>query len=85
MTRAQHRPEREMNQLFVDEQAHVNQLFSPVPYRDQVGAFEGANYAASGYYRPQMQCLMFTRHDAFCAVCRDAVEAIIDLYSRPAP
>jgi hypothetical protein len=29
-----------------------------------------------------MKCLMFSRHDAFCSVCRDAVEAIIDLYSK---
>ena len=79
--RAQHRPEREMNQLFVDEQAHVNQLFSPVPYRDQVGAFEGANYESSGYYRPQLNCLMFTRADAHCRVCQAAISEVIDLYA----
>ena len=28
-----------------------------------------------------MQCLMFTRADAFCAVCQDAIADIIDLYS----
>ena len=51
---------------------------------DPAGAFEGANYEATGYYRPQIQCLMFTRSEAFCHVCADAVSTIIDLYSAPA-
>ena len=45
------------------------------------GAFEGANYAASGYFRSEMNCLMFTREDTFCRVCRDAVDEMIDLYA----
>ena len=48
-----------------------------------VGAFEGANYEARGFYRPQADCIMFTRNTAgFCAVCRRAIQAILDLYSR---
>jgi hypothetical protein len=78
--RADRRPEAEMSALFREEQAHVDALFADAQYRDAVGAFEGANYAASGYYRPQMQCMMFTRADAFCSVCRRAIEDIIDLY-----
>ena len=50
--------------------------------RGAVGAFEGANYEATGYFRPEMQCLMFDRSDKFCTVCADAISAIIDLYSR---
>ena len=34
------------------------------------------------YYRPQQRCIMLSG-DAFCAVCRHAIEEIIDLYSRP--
>ena len=49
------------------------------------GAFEGANYEATGYYRPAMQCIMFSRIDSFCQVCQDGISEIIDLYSRPAP
>jgi hypothetical protein len=79
--RAQRRPEAEMSALFRAEQAFSDQLFDPHPNRNVVGAFEGANYQALGYYRPQLQCLMFTRHDAFCDVCRAAVEDIIDLYA----
>ena len=79
--RAQRRPESEMSALFTAEQAFINQLFDGHDNRNVVGAFEGANYQAKGYYRPAMQCLMFSRDDAFCAVCRDAIDDIIDLYS----
>ena len=36
----------------------------------------------AGYYRPEVNCIMFTRTDAFCAVCRRALERVIDTYSR---
>ena len=81
--RAERRPESEMSALFTEEQNFADELFDDHPNRHVVGAFEGANYQARGYYRTQMQCLMFTRHDAFCDVCRDAVEEIIDLYAAP--
>ncbi len=80
--RADKRPESEMSALFREEQAHSEALFAGHPHRHAVGAFEGANYAATGYYRPQMQCLMFTRADAFCSVCQHAIEEIIDLYAK---
>lgn len=80
--RADLRPESEMNQLFRDEQAWVTKLFSQYPETNSViGAFEGANYAASGYFRSEMNCTMFTRHELFCRVCSDALEEIIDLYT----
>ena len=48
----------------------------------KVGAFEGAIYEAHGYYRPQADCIMFTRDDVgFCAVCRGAIERVIALYA----
>lgn len=81
--RAQRRPESEMSQLFRDEQAFVQALFEGQRHAGAVGAFEGANYQATGYYRPQMNCLMFTRSDAFCGVCQEAISQIINLYSRP--
>ena len=81
--RATQRPESEMEALFREELATTGELFADASYKDAVGAFEGANYSATGYYRPQMQCLMFDRSDAYCSVCSDAVETIIDLYSRP--
>jgi hypothetical protein len=81
LLRAENRPEAEMNQLFQDEQKWVEELFATYPATNSlVGAFEGANYAASGYYRSEMNCTMFTRHDRFCRVCSDAINEIIDLY-----
>ena len=79
--RAERRPEAEMSALFREEQAFTDALFADVPYRDAVGAFQGANYSATGYYRPQLQCMMFTRADAFCDVCAHAIGQVIDLYS----
>ena len=83
--RATNRPESEMSALFHKDLEYTEQLFSRAPTRGVVGAFEGANYEATGYFRPEMQCLMFDRSDKFCSVCADAISTIIDLYSRPAP
>lgn len=77
------RPESEMSKLFATDLAWTNGLFSRAPHARAVGAFEGANYEAKGYYRSQQQCLMFDRSEAFCAVCAEAVGQTIDLYSRP--
>jgi hypothetical protein len=38
-------------------------------------------YEAKGYYRPQVDCIMFTRSQDFCEVCRRAIERIIALYA----
>jgi hypothetical protein len=47
----------------------------------KVGAFEGAAYEPKGLYRPEVDCIMFTRNPtALCKVCRRAVERVIDLY-----
>lgn len=87
--RAANRPESEMNALFHEDLKATQALFAgkpgrPLPHRHDVGAFEGANYEAKGYYRPAMQCLMFDRSEAFCPVCRDGISEIIDLYAGPA-
>lgn len=87
--RAANRPESEMNALFRADLAATRALFAgtpgqPLPHRHDVGAFEGANYEASGYYRPAMQCLMFDRSEAFCPVCQDGISEVIDLYAGPA-
>jgi len=82
--RAAHRPEEEMEALFREEMAKDTALLGSGQYGHAVGAFEGAMYEARGYYRPQADCIMFTRDEVgFCAVCRRAIERIIDLYSRP--
>ena len=81
--RARNVPESEMNELFRFTREYSEELFSKAEYRDAVGAFEGANYQALGYYRSEQNCLMFTRTDYFCAVCKAAIEKVIDEYTRP--
>lgn len=79
--RAEQRPESEMNKLFDEERKKEDALLADDKFSGKVGAFEGANYAAHGYYRPQENCIMFTRHDAFCAVCSRAIEQVIAMYA----
>jgi hypothetical protein len=83
--RAARRPEGEMDALFEKQKAEDSRLLSSDKYSGKVGAFEGSLYEAKGYYRPQEDCIMFTRDDVpFCAVCRRTIERVIDLYTRPA-
>ena len=81
--RAQNRPESEMDSLFREEEKHDTALLNEGAHAHRVGAFEGANYEAKGYYRPQSDCIMFTRDNVpFCAVCQRAIAQVLDLYSR---
>lgn len=80
--RSQKRPERDMEALFQEEKEKSTKLLGSSPYAGKVGTFEGAMYQSKGYYRPQVDCIMFTRDDVgFCAVCRRAIERIIDFYT----
>lgn len=81
--RARHAPEAEMDALFREQRAWDQKFLSSMKYSGAVGAFEGAAYEARGLYRPQADCIMFTRDNVgFCRVCRRAIERIIDLYSK---
>jgi hypothetical protein len=82
--RAEHRPEQEMEDLFRSERDLLTKMLGEAKWAHHVGAFEGAMYAAKGYYRPQQDCIMFTRDEVgFCAVCRRAIERIIGMYASP--
>lgn len=74
-------PESEMEALFEEELKHEQAMFAREKYFGKVGAFEGAIYEARGYYRPEVDCIMFSRTDHFCAVCRRAIARVIDLYA----
>ena len=81
--RARHAPEDEMEALFREERVSDTRLLASGPNAGKVGAFEGALYEAKGYYRPQQDCIMFTRDEAgFCAVCRRAIERVIGMYAK---
>lgn len=79
--RAAGKPEAEMDELFRKEREKEDAMLGSQKYAGKVGAFEGANYEAKGYYRPEVDCIMFTRHKTFCAVCRRAIERVIGMYA----
>jgi hypothetical protein len=80
--RAQRRPESEMDALFTSQREWEEKFLGSQKYAGKVGAFEGAMYEARGYYRPQVDCVMFTRDRVpFCAVCQQALTEVINLYT----
>ncbi len=79
--RAAGRPEAEIDELFRKQREKEDAMLGSEKYAGKVGAFEGANYEAKGYYRPEVDCIMFTRHRTFCAVCRRAIERVIGMYA----
>ena len=79
--RARNAPEAEMDALFREERAWDDEAARLAKYAGQVGAFEGASYEPRGLYRPEIDCIMFTRDRVgFCRVCQRAIARIIDLY-----
>jgi hypothetical protein len=81
--RADRRPESEMSALFREERAFDSALFANAPHAKTIGAFQGANYDARSFYRPAIDCLMFTRDNVpFCPVCTRTISEVIDSYSR---
>jgi hypothetical protein len=75
------KPEAEMDALFRQERAKEDAMLRAQKYAGKVGTFEGANYESKGYYRPEVDCSMFTRQKSFCAVCRRSIERIIAIYA----
>jgi len=75
-------PESEFDALFEEQRDIETEMFADMAYAGKVGAFEGASYEAQGLYRPEIDCIMFSRNMIdFCEVCRRALARIIDLYS----
>jgi hypothetical protein len=74
-------PEADFDALFREQREIERQMLSSGTHADHVGAFEGASYEARGLYRPEQDCIMFSRNmHGFCRVCRRAIERIIELY-----
>ncbi|HYG70556.1 MAG TPA: IgA Peptidase M64, partial [Anaeromyxobacteraceae bacterium] len=68
--RAENGPESAMDALFLAQKQEETALLSKAGHAHAVGAFEGANYEATGFFRPQVDCVMFSRNDVpFCRVC----------------
>ncbi|MDH3455584.1 MAG: IgA Peptidase M64 [Gemmatimonadota bacterium] len=75
-------PEAEFDALFREQQAIERDMLNSMEYSGHVGAFEGASYESRGLYRPEIDCIMFSRNMMrFCEVCQRAIARIIDLYT----
>lgn len=75
-------PESVMEDLFIRQMRGEDELFNAEKFRDNTGAFEGAGYLAKGLYRPQVDCIMYTRHMKFCSVCNRTIVSVIEQYTR---
>jgi len=68
--------------LMRDVKKTSSDLLQSEKYYGRVGAFEGGGYEAKGLYRPEVDCIMFTRNPtSFCKVCERAIERVIRLYA----
>jgi hypothetical protein len=75
-------PEVAFDALFHEQREIERGMLSSMEFSDKVGAFEGASYEARGLYRPEIDCIMFSRNMIrFCEVCRRAIARIIALYA----
>ena len=74
-------PESVMEDLFRRQMKEEDSYFDKEQYRDKVGAFEGAGYMVRGLYRPQIDCIMYTRHLVFCKVCSRSIGDVVRQYT----
>jgi hypothetical protein len=80
--RERNAPEEEMEALFREVRAKTTPLLRAEKYFGKVGAFQGAAYEAKGLYRPEVDCIMFSRNPkSFCAICARAIERMIRMYA----
>jgi hypothetical protein len=80
--REQNLPESTMEAHFRKNSEDEVTLLSKDKYSGKVGAFEGAHYEATGYYRPQIDCIMFARNPVpFCAACQKAINDMITFHT----
>jgi hypothetical protein len=76
-------PEESSEALFREVKAKTQPMLAGEKFFGKVGAFEGAAYEAKGLYRPEVDCIMFTRNPTnFCKVCERGITRVIDLYAQ---
>ncbi len=77
---------QEAERMAVLEASKVHELLSKDRWAGSVGAFEGAGYAAHGLYRPEVDCIMFSKGlKPYCAVCDRAIRETIEQYTEDGP
>jgi hypothetical protein len=74
--------EQSQERLSIDHTKQVQELLENDRSAGVVGAFEGAGYASTGLYRPEISCIMFTRaRPEFCRVCGAAIAGEIQRHT----
>ncbi|HEV2854607.1 MAG TPA: M64 family metallopeptidase [Thermoanaerobaculia bacterium] len=80
--RERNAPEEQMEALFEEIRQKTTPMLRAEKYFGKVGAFQGAAYEAKGLYRPEVDCIMFSRNPkTFCDVCVRAIERVIRMYA----
>lgn len=73
--------EAEVERLSKEAAVRTDAFLTSSAFAGKVGAFEGAGYASEGLYRPEIDCLMFSKgNKPLCRVCAAAVIRVIDHY-----
>ncbi|HEV8113867.1 MAG TPA: M64 family metallopeptidase [Planctomycetota bacterium] len=68
--------------LMREVKATTGPMLASEKFAGQVGAFEGSMYEAKGLYRPEVDCIMFTRNPTtFCKVCAQAIDRVISTFA----
>lgn len=76
--------DEELEALFAEEKTATKQLLDAQRAQHAIGAYEGAMYQARGLYRPEVDCVMFSRNrNEFCAVCARGIERVIEELTVP--
>ena len=79
---AEQATEEQMESLFKEVKQITTPMLQKNKFFGKVGAFEGAGYESKGLYRPELDCIMFTRNEVpFCRVCTEAILKAIKMYA----
>jgi hypothetical protein len=74
--------QEEYNKLDKQHSGEVDKYLKSSKFWNKTGAYEGAGYAAKDMYRPELDCLMFSKGTKpFCTVCGKHVEKVIKHYT----
>jgi hypothetical protein len=73
---------RELEEQMRRVRQRISEILTNGPYKNKIGAFEGAGYTFQGLYRPAVNCMMFSNEQkVFCKVCERAVANMIEYFA----